>query len=206
MAVSAPPRKRQQQERSRLTRERLLEATVESLVEHGWSGTTTSVVAERAGVSRGAQQNHFRTRNELVVAAVEHLFEVRLAEARTAMADLPAKRVRTGVVLDAIASVTTGPMFSAALELWVAARSDAALRAAVVPLEAKIGRELHHLTVDLLGADESKPGVREAVQATLDLMRGLGLANQLTDDSKRRTRLLEQWARMLDAALEGARR
>jgi AcrR family transcriptional regulator len=182
----------------------LLEATIESLVEHGWSGTTTTAVAERAGVSRGAQQNHFPTRNELVVAAVEHLFEVRLAEARTAMADLPTKRLRTEVVLDAISSVTTGPMFSAALELWVAARSDPALRAAVVPLEAKIGRELHKLTVDLLGADESKPGVREAVQATLDLMRGLGLANQLTDDSKRRAQLLKQWARMLDT-LDGAR-
>ena len=45
---------------------------------------------------------------------------------------------------------------------------------------------MHRLTVDLLGADESQPGVREAVQATLDLLRGLGVANLLNDDSHRR--------------------
>ena len=56
-------------------------------------------------------------------------------------------------------------------------------------------------TLDLLGADESQPGVRELVQATLDLVRGLGLANTISDDTRRRGRILDQWARTLDAAL-----
>ncbi|MFC8454028.1 TetR family transcriptional regulator, partial [Kitasatospora sp. NPDC057223] len=42
-----------QQDRSRATRRRLLEAAVECLAEVGWNGSTVSVVAERAGVSRG---------------------------------------------------------------------------------------------------------------------------------------------------------
>jgi hypothetical protein len=42
------------------------------------------------------------------------------------------------------------------------------------------------------------PGVRESIQATLDLARGLGLANLLTDDSNRRARIAAQWARTLD--------
>ena len=37
-----------------------------------------------------------------------------------------------------------------------------------VPLEARIGREIHRVVVDLLGVDESVPGVRETVQATLE--------------------------------------
>ena len=45
-------------------------------------------------------------------------------------------------------------------------------------------------------------GVRELVQGTLDLVRGLGLANTITDDARRRGRILDQWARTLDAALE----
>ena len=77
----------------------------------------------------------------------------------------------------------TSPVFTAALELWVAARTDADLLAAVAPLEQRVGRETHRLTVELLGADESRPGVRELVQATLDLVRGLGLANTITDDA-----------------------
>jgi hypothetical protein len=43
--------------------------------------------------------------------------------------------------------------------------------------------------------------VREAVQATLDLMRGLGVASLLTDDSARRGRLLEEWSRQLERVL-----
>ena len=57
------------------------------------------------------------------------------------------------------------------------------------------------LTVDLLGADEARPGVRELVQATLDLVRGLGLAATITDDTRRRKRILDQWAHTLDEAL-----
>jgi hypothetical protein len=89
----------------------------------------------------------------------------------------------------------------AALEVWVAARTDPTLRATLVPVEARFGREVHRLTVELLGADESRPGVREAVQATLDLMRGLGVASLLTDDSTRRNRLLTEWTRRLREAL-----
>ena len=48
----------------------------------------------------------------------------------------------------------------------MAARTDPALLAEVEPLGAESGRETHKLTVELLGADESRPGVRELVQAT----------------------------------------
>ena len=57
------------------------------------------------------------------------------------------------------------------------------------------------MTVDLLDADESEPGVRQLVQATLDLVRGLGLAATISDDTRRRNRILDQWARTLDGAL-----
>ena len=63
-----------------MMRARLLEATVDCLVERGFAGTSTTLVSERAGVSRGAQLHHFPTKNDLVVAAVEHLTEVRGAE------------------------------------------------------------------------------------------------------------------------------
>jgi AcrR family transcriptional regulator len=191
-----------QQERSDATRARLMDAAVECLVERGWSGTTTTVVAERAGVSRGAQLHHYPSRADLVLAAVQHLGAARFAEARERAARLPDGPGRTAAVLDMLARLHTGPLFRAMLEVWVAARTDDALRAAVVPLEAEVGRETHRLTVELLGADESRPGVRAAVQQTLDLVRGLGISALLTDDTERRRHLLEDWARELDRRLD----
>jgi AcrR family transcriptional regulator len=187
-----------QQQRSRATQQRLLDATIDCLVKHGWSGTTTTLVAETAGVSRGAQLHHYPTKAALVLAAVEHLTHKRAEEIR---AEAGSGSHRVEHVLELLEASFTGPMFQAALEVWVAARTDDALRDALVPLEATIGRELYRLTVDMLGADDRRPEVRDAIQATLELLRGLGVASLLSDDSVRRQAVLASWSAHLKAQL-----
>ncbi|OUD00682.1 TetR family transcriptional regulator [Streptomyces swartbergensis] len=191
------------QDRSRATRQRLLEAAVSCLAEHGWAGSTVSVVAERAGVSRGAAQHHFPTREDLFTAAVEYVAEERSTALR-ALFPQGAAGDRHAVVA-ALVDLYTGPLFRAALHLWVAASNEDQLRPRVTELESRVGRETHRIAVELLAADESVPGVRETVQGLLDMARGLGLANLLTDDAPRRERVVEQWAGLLEEALGGSR-
>ncbi|HMU35970.1 MAG TPA: TetR/AcrR family transcriptional regulator [Marmoricola sp.] len=190
-----------QEERSRAMRERLLDATIECLITHGWSGTSTTLVSQRAGVSRGAQLHHFPTKNALVLASVVHLSERRAAELEQAAANLPRGKRRTRALLEMFAEHYTGDVFTAALELWVAARTDPELLGPVAELEAQIGRGAHRIAIKALGIDDLSNGSRELVQATLDLIRGLGLANQLTDDGARRKKVLDAWAATLDAQL-----
>ncbi|GLW50885.1 TetR family transcriptional regulator [Streptomyces sp. NBRC 14336] len=198
--VSTAERERvPKQDRSRATRQRLLEAAVSCLAEHGWAGSTVSVVAERAGVSRGAAQHHFPTREDLFTAAVEYVAEERSTALRALFPQGAAQDRRA--VVEALVALYTGPLFRAALHLWVAASNEEQLRPRVTELEARVGRESHRIAVDLLGADESEPGVRETVQGLLDMARGLGLANLLTDDGPRRERVVAQWAELLDDAL-----
>src|SRR5690349_11472952 len=162
-------------------RQRLLEATLQCLVEHGWSGTSTTLVSERAGVSRGAQLHHFPTKNDLVLAAVEHIATVRRDELAEAAAAVPRGEHRTREVLELLGEHFTAGAFAAALELWVAARTDPQLLAALEPFERLTGRATHRLTVEMLDVDETTPGAGELGQATLDLSRGLGLANTISD-------------------------
>lgn len=190
-----------QEERTRAMRQRLLEATVELLNERGFAGTSTTLVSERAGVSRGAQLHHFPTKNDLVFAAVEHLSRARADDLIAAAQTLPSGEGRTVAVLEMLGDHFSSPVFTAALELWVAARTDADLRAQVAPLEKRVGRQTHALTVELLGADEAREGVRELIQATLDLVRGLGLANTLNNDVRRRRKILAAWADVLEERL-----
>ncbi len=190
-----------QEQRSRQMRQRLMEATIECLVEHGWTGTTTTVVSQRAGVSRGAQLHHFPSKHDLVVAAVEHLGQRRREELIDVAADLPADS-RTRAALDVIAAHYISPVFFAALELWVAARTDPVLLETVGPLERRFGRQAHDHAVALLGVDESRGRNRQLIQATLDLTRGLALAAALSDDSQRRASILDAWAVTLDHELE----
>ena len=189
-----------QQDRSRATRARLLESAITCLAELGWSASTVAVVAEHAGVSRGAAQHHFPTREALFMAALEHVTHERGEQLRREL-DGRQSSLDTRTVVELVFDLFTGTFFRAALILWVAAAAEPQLRDQVVPLEARIGREVHRVVVDLLGVDEQVPGVRETVQATLDLARGLGLANLLTDDSARRAGIARQWAAMLDATL-----
>lgn len=193
--------RRPQQERSVATRERLLEAAFTCLLEGGYGATTVGHVQQQAGVARGTLLHHFPTRSALMGAVVEDVVERRLELLTTARDDDPAPASWDDVV-DLVWRELQSPAFAVALELWVAARTDAELRGAVGPLERRVGRETHAYAVDLLGVDKDRGSNRALVQATLDLLRGLGLAGTLTDDSRRRAAVLDAWAVTLDAGLE----
>jgi AcrR family transcriptional regulator len=186
-----------QQARAMATRERLLEAALQVLHERGYADTTTTAVCEQARASRGAQLHHFPSKAELVRATIEHLATKRAAELRAEALTIPAGGDRITAALALLEKAFTGRLYTVALEVWVAARTDPELRAALAPLERRIGRELFQLTLDVLDVDGTDPDVREAVQLTLELMRGLGVAGLLTDDRRRRQRLLHWQAGQL---------
>lgn len=125
--TTATPR-RTKAERSAATRARLLDATIDCLVELGWSGTSTTEVVRRAGVSRGAQVHHFPSKEDLVLAAVEHLQQRRLEEFRTLFQNRPAHERTPGTAFELLRAMCDGPTFDAWLELVVAARTQPALQ------------------------------------------------------------------------------
>ncbi|WP_460868684.1 TetR/AcrR family transcriptional regulator [Rhodococcus aerolatus] len=188
----APPRRRTQEERTAQTRHRLLEATLDCLVDDGYARTTTQAIAARAGLSRGAQLHHFPTKESLVVGAVEHLAQKRHAEMQAALTGATSPAVG----LELLADTFSGPLFLAALELWVAARTEPALRAALEPLERRVADELVAVAPGLLGLSTA-PADAELVELTVELVRGLGMAvlfNSPEQAARRRRRLLDRWA------------
>jgi AcrR family transcriptional regulator len=57
------------------TRNRLLEAALDTIREYGYSGLTLDAVARNAGVSKGGLLHHFRSKEVLIEAILRHLFE-----------------------------------------------------------------------------------------------------------------------------------
>ena len=195
--------RRTQEERSAETRARLLDATVESLIEVGYARTTTTAVCERAGLSRGAQLHHFPTKSELVIAAVAHLAMRRAREVREEASRLADVDDRIEAALELIWTSFAGPLFYAALELWVAARTDAELRESLVGFERGVGKAMAQLWQEFMGGNEAaNPRFDDALELTFYVMRGMALQRILKDNDTERRRLYEVWKRLVSRALK----
>ena len=180
MAVTAgsSPR-RSQAERSAATRDALLDATIACLVEDGYAHTTTSRVAERAGVSRGAHLHHFQTRQALLAAAMERLAERRGAELLAAAENLPEGRERLVQGLELLWASYANPLFQAALDLWSHARTDPDLRERLVPVERRLDRQTLAITRRLFPAIAEQPDFDRLIELAVSTIRGLALLDTL---------------------------
>jgi AcrR family transcriptional regulator len=153
MASLAAPPLEPKQERSAATRRRILDAAVQVLTEQGHAGLTTSAVAERARITRGAQQHHFPRRDMLLAATVRHLSERHLEQLRSQVAAVPHGRARITRALDVVYEQYGGPLFTATLELALAAQHDPALRPLVAEHERMINREMNEAAAHLFAPD-----------------------------------------------------
>jgi AcrR family transcriptional regulator len=193
---------RTQQQRRERTRELLLDATVSCLVELGYSGTTVHEICRRAGLSRGAQQHHFTTKAELMAAAVEHLAE-RLRVEVTATLVLPLGPERVAEAIDVLWRGFSGELSTAALELWVAARTDEELRRSMLPVDRALARSTLDIYRAAAGDDLPLERLETIFWLTLNVTRGLALDAMIGGDPERRAHLLDEWKRMATAMLTG---
>lgn len=179
--------RRQQRDR---TRQHLLETTVTCLVEHGYAGTTTQRIQRLADVSRGALLHHFRSKADLLAAAIGYIAERQLADIRAAA---PSSRQAR---LDAVRATMSGPVFQAGLELSMAARTNEALRIALLPAQREIGRAVRELLApDLVDHD---PGAAQtAYESLLVLLCGLAVTSALRDDAALADAVLALWLERL---------
>ncbi|HET6449361.1 MAG TPA: TetR/AcrR family transcriptional regulator [Conexibacter sp.] len=184
MTATSTRARRTQEERRAATRSALLDAALACLVEHGYEGTTTGRVCERAGVSRGAHQHHFGTRPALVAAALEELAMRRLDEIRREVASLPQGEARVEQALEAIWGWFTGPLFQASIDLAAAARTDRELRAQLAPVEARLSQGTLRCCREMLAPGSEDRSRDQLIQMTLGTVRGLALLPILQPGSR----------------------
>lgn len=192
--------RRTQQERRAQTRAKLLDATIQSVLDAGYAATTTRRVAELAGVSTGAQTHHFPHRVDLVSAAVERLAERRIAELRRLAAKLPATPAeRLAGLLDLIWADFSSSTFTVFVKLWVAAADDPELYARLVPVERRIARAIGELADEIAAGLTSRPGWESRLQVALTSLRGLALTQRFEPHDRRRR---DPWPALRAALLQ----
>jgi AcrR family transcriptional regulator len=171
-AAVARPR-RTQAERSAATRERLLDAALDCLVDRGYAAATTTEVAERAGVSRGAQLHHYPNRAALVAAAVQHLYARLTTAYQEGFARLPQQADRLRAAIDLLWSMFAEPRYAAVLELFTAARTDAELRAHLRPVAERHQANVYRLAREYFPDAALRPTFDDTLTLLLDAMQGM---------------------------------
>ena len=163
-----------QEERSAETRKRVLDAAISCLNERGYAGITTSEIAERAGVSRGAQVHHFRHKQDLVIGALDRICELRLAQLSQEVAQLPAgtPASRLEMLIDVMWAGFQHPAFYAWLELVVASRTDPILRVAMRRISYRLGIGFKSAFVNFLGNQIVSPARAETIQSVVEVIFG----------------------------------
>jgi AcrR family transcriptional regulator len=174
--VTATPARRTQEERTAETRGRLLDATIQSVLDVGYAATTTRRVTELAGVSQGAQTHHFPYRVDLVGAAIERLAEQQIAAIAAHARELPTDpETRSGALLDLLWEHFSSPMFTIFVKLWIAAADDEELHRRLLPVEKEMRRQVLAHAAEIGGDLIKVPGWETRLNLVLTAMRGLAL-------------------------------
>lgn len=192
-----------QEERAKATRDKLCRATLETISKVGYHNSTTPMIAERAGVSRGAQTHHFPTKYELVTAAFEYLMGEWEEKRRKFATENNEEPDAAAYVEFLWAEVFNDPNYVATLEMLLAARGDPKLKAKLTELlqelsefRLKIWRTVFH---GMLTEQESNTLMR----MTICLFRGMSMQSSLDPEALKYHRaMLQNWTEFLTSKLE----
>ena len=197
--------RRTQSQRSATTRQVVLEATIDCLIEAGYRGTTTTAIQARAGVSRGALTHQYPSKNDLLAAAIVHLAEVRAAEMLDSARRAQASSDPLEHGLRVLWRTFNTDLFQAAIELWVASRTDDELHAVLIDAEREIARQYHRAGAELFGSLAEDPGFARGMESVVTHMRGAALTNILRRSSRDDETIAECVAIIRSALTEAVR-
>lgn len=165
------PDRKSQKARSAKTRQLLRDAAIECLSQHGYGMTTTTLIAEMAGVSRGAMLHQFPSKADLMIFVVESIFEEQTEYYREQLKAANDKRQRLLAYPEAVWASTRRPSGIAMLEIFQGSRSDLALAAKLRPVQARIDA----IAIASLTKEFKREPSRAMFQLIVGAARGLAL-------------------------------
>jgi AcrR family transcriptional regulator len=199
----APPRRRTQAERTAETRLRILKAAANLIRRRGYARFRTAEVATEAGVSRGAQLHHFPTKDSLVVATLEYVFEQAqiLSRRRAAVVNRPRDLIEA--VIEDAKEFFFSQHFMVAIDIVLSTSTDQAVRKKILDISRKARRPVEAAWAEALAASNVPPTVAaDVVALTLGVVRGMALRTLWDNDPKWFDHLFGLWRQMIKVFLE----
>lgn len=170
-----------QAERRASTQAKILDATIEALVDLGYGGASTPEICRRAGVSQGSLFRYWPSKGDLLADAAAHL----LGRVTTAYEQaFTGRNVGVREALEALWSSYRQPDLQAAMELYVAARTDRDLAAALARIEPAHRANLQRIAMSVVDPGLVRlPGFASFVELALAAVQGAAVGYAVMDTS-----------------------
>lgn len=186
------------QERGRIAKDAILAAAIDCLLEDGYAATTTLRVQQRAGVSRGKLLHHFPSKQVLLSSAVKRLMEDRLDAAQSAdLSGAPPDDALPERVAWAVGRMWESffaDNFWAAMEAWIAARTDPDLAEGLVEHERRVLRRVRDSYTQAFGPVlAGRPGFSRTLDLVFTSMRGMALTYTFSGRDPRTEPMIPTW-------------
>lgn len=188
-------------------RQRLLAATLESLAEDGYAGTTLSSIVRRAGVSRGAQVHHYPSKQALILDAAEDLLRRTYKTLGTLLLDIADENNRfEGLIAAAWDELFSIPLYRAYQEMLLASQRDPlladALRKQSIRVMQIFQTAIDHYFEIIPGSRENLTALFIQIQWTLG---GMAAQSHLMPDERFRRMHLKRLARLMASHIRARR-
>ncbi|MFT4117137.1 TetR/AcrR family transcriptional regulator [Bradyrhizobium sp.] len=196
-------RRRTQAERTEATRTQLLKAAANLIRRRGYARFRTADVAAEAGMSRGAQLHHFPTKDSLVVATLEYVFEQAQIMSRRRAAAVNRPRDLIEAVIEDAREFFFSEHFMVAIDIVLSTSTDDAVRKQILEISRKARRPAETAWTEALAASGVPSSLAaDIVALTLSLVRGMALRTLWDNDPKWFDELFSVWRRMIKIFLE----
>lgn len=162
-----------QQQRSNISRQKLLNAATECLIDVGYSQTSIQAICCRSGLSKGGLFRQFSSRVELMIATCEQVYKdlIALYQQRFKSLNKDVDRITAGLIL--LRDNFAHPKFQAAMELQVAARTDKVLAEGISPILKKNHQAIIDLSVKLFPKEaKSHPDFESVIDSVVLMFQG----------------------------------
>jgi AcrR family transcriptional regulator len=198
-----PSRRRTQAERTEATRTAILKAAANLIRRRGYARFRTADVAAEAGLSRGAQLHHFPTKDSLVVATLEYVFEQAQVLSRRRAAAVNRPRDLIEAVIEDAREFFFSEHFMVAIDIVLSTSTDQAVRKQIFDISRKARRPVETAWTEALAASGVPASVSaDIVALTLSLVRGMALRTLWDNDPKWFDELFAVWRRMIKIFLD----
>lgn len=198
-----PSDRKHQTKKSLATRKTILEAAIQCFLELGYHRTTTTEIAKRAAVTRGAVQYYFPTTPDVLRASIDYMIDQWLLTYAETLGKMPQEANRLSNGVDIYWQLLQHPLFVAWQELNAASRTDPELKKLVTEAAKRydqrrleIGRQFYTELANV--PDDVFDVARDLLRATLE---GLAVSNFGPEEATRKQAIIDMLKQMMDQLL-----